>query len=159
MKKLNKKGFTLIGLLAVIVVLAIVMVIAVTSILNTTGSAAKNSFIQSANTIADFAKKQNQLYVADGTGSANETCYTKWAKNGGTSLTSGFNDESEASTCWGVNTNDYDLNASEMTIDGNGVVKLTLCPKTDGRFDNITGNSSDAILKISGSVACYTVKK
>ena len=42
--KLNKKGFTLVELLAVIVVLAVIMVIAFTSVSSTITSARKNSF-------------------------------------------------------------------------------------------------------------------
>lgn len=42
--KCNKKGFTLVELLAVIVVLAIIMIIAIPSVLNSMATAKKNSF-------------------------------------------------------------------------------------------------------------------
>lgn len=49
MKKINKKGFTLVELLAVIVVLAVVMVLATTTILPYMTDSRKNSFAIEAN--------------------------------------------------------------------------------------------------------------
>ena len=43
-KKLNKKGFTLVELLAVIVILAIIMLIAIPAVLNTLTAAKRKSF-------------------------------------------------------------------------------------------------------------------
>lgn len=43
-KKLNKKGFTLVELLAVIVVLALILILAVPSVLNTMTNAQKTTF-------------------------------------------------------------------------------------------------------------------
>ena len=62
MKKLlkNKKGFTLVELLAVIVVLAIIMVIATTQIGNAISRARSNSFIDSYKMV----EKQLKTYIA-----------------------------------------------------------------------------------------------
>ena len=62
MKKIlkNKKGFTLVELLAVIVVLAIIMVIATTQIGNAISRARSNSFIDSYKMV----EKQLKTYIA-----------------------------------------------------------------------------------------------
>ena len=67
MKKLNKKGFTLVELLAVIVVLALLMVVAASSI----GSALENSKKKALNIYADrVSEKAKELcmssYLLDG---------------------------------------------------------------------------------------------
>ena len=54
----NKKGFTLVELLAVIVILAIIMVIAIPSILSTMGTAKKKSFVEFANKAALKAQEK-----------------------------------------------------------------------------------------------------
>ena len=63
MKKLNKKGFTLVELLAVIVVLAIVMSLAVVAITNVLDSTRKNSFVADAKS---FLEGAHQLVSSDG---------------------------------------------------------------------------------------------
>ena len=70
MKKLNNKGFTLIELLAVIVILAIIMVVTIPTVLSSMDSARKQTFQNSANTVADWVEKQYalaQLDIGDGT--------------------------------------------------------------------------------------------
>ena len=52
MRKLNKKGFTLVELLAVVVILALVMGIAATSMLSTMNSSRKNTLHSAAQTAA-----------------------------------------------------------------------------------------------------------
>ena len=52
MKRLNNKGFTLVELLAVVVILALVMGIAATSMLNTMNSSRKNTLHSAAQTAA-----------------------------------------------------------------------------------------------------------
>lgn len=56
MFKLNKKGFTLVELLAVIVVLAIILVIAIPNVLGIIDNSRKDSFISTAKMIVDAAK-------------------------------------------------------------------------------------------------------
>ena len=63
MKNINKKGFTLVELLAVIVVLAIVMSLAVVAITNVLDSTRKNSFVADAKS---FLEGAHQLVSADG---------------------------------------------------------------------------------------------
>ena len=59
--KLNRKGFTLVELLAVIVILAIVVGIALTTVLPTLKKSRQEAFELTANTAADYLEKQYQL--------------------------------------------------------------------------------------------------
>ncbi len=61
MKRLNRKGFTLVELLAVIVILAIVVGIALTTVLPTLKKSRQNAFELTADTAADYLEKQYQL--------------------------------------------------------------------------------------------------
>ena len=61
MKRLNRKGFTLVELLAVIVILAIVVGIALTTVLPTLQKSRQSAFDLTPNTAADHLEKQYQL--------------------------------------------------------------------------------------------------
>ena len=63
MKRLNRKGFTLVELLAVIVILAIVVGIALTTVLPTLKKSRQSAFELTAQTAEDFLEKEYQLYV------------------------------------------------------------------------------------------------
>ena len=56
MKKMNKKGFTLVELLAVIVILAIVLIIAVPGVLTIIDNSRRDSLISSAKTLKDATR-------------------------------------------------------------------------------------------------------
>ncbi len=72
--KNNKKGFTLVELLAVIVVLAIIMVIAIPSVMDSMNKARKNSFKIYAQKVLNTANTQYQTDLLT-TGSSSKTCY------------------------------------------------------------------------------------
>ena len=61
MKKLNRKGFTLVELLAVIVILAIVVGITLVTVLPTLKKSRQEAFNLTAQTAADYVEKQYQL--------------------------------------------------------------------------------------------------
>ena len=63
MKKLNRKGFTLVELLAVIVILAIVVGITLVTVLPTLKKSRQQAFELSANTIAEYLEKQYQAQL------------------------------------------------------------------------------------------------
>jgi len=71
MKKLNKKGFTLVELLAVIVVLAVVMLIAVTAVVPMMNRSRKQSFITEGTTILNGAES---YFVYHEMTSGDKTC-------------------------------------------------------------------------------------
>lgn len=61
MKKLNRKGFTLVELLAVIVILAIVVGITLVTVLPTLKKSRQEAFEVTAQTAANFLEKQYEL--------------------------------------------------------------------------------------------------
>ena len=63
MKRLNRKGFTLVELLAVIVILAIVVGITLVTVLPSLKKARQESFELTANTVAEFLEKQYQAQL------------------------------------------------------------------------------------------------
>ena len=67
MKKLNKKGFTLVELLAVIVVLAIIMIIAVPAVLESMDTAKKNTLVIEGRKALNAAMSKYQSDVLMGT--------------------------------------------------------------------------------------------
>ena len=71
MKK-NQKGFTLVELLAVIVILAVIILIAVNAVLPQMRKARRNSFVDEA---INFAKAAETAYVSDSLQGAGKTCY------------------------------------------------------------------------------------
>ena len=71
MKKLNRKGFTLVELLAVIVILAIVVGITLMTVLPTLQKSRQAAFDLTAQTAADYYEKQYQLYMIGETANIN----------------------------------------------------------------------------------------
>ena len=63
MKRLNRKGFTLVELLAVIVILAIVVGITLVTVLPTIKQARQEAFDVTAQTAADYFTKQYELSI------------------------------------------------------------------------------------------------
>ncbi|MBQ3020666.1 MAG: prepilin-type N-terminal cleavage/methylation domain-containing protein [Bacilli bacterium] len=73
MKKLNKKGFTLVELLAVIVILAILIVIVATTALPAMNNAKKNTFVLYAQRLQG---KAQELYAVDANMAVGSKDYT-----------------------------------------------------------------------------------
>ena len=66
MKKLNKNGFTLVELLAVIVVLAVIMLLAVNAVLPQMNKARKNAFVTEAESVINAASSYYQTMILTG---------------------------------------------------------------------------------------------
>ena len=115
----KRNGFTLVELLAVIVILAIILVIAVPQIMDTINSAREASLESSVKMVA--AQAENQYTVSQTLGTDFDTedgnCLTaKWA---------------------GLNTTDYaSCTYSIDTATGEATVEIK--GKADGKFDNFT---------------------
>lgn len=82
MKKLNRKGFTLVELLAVIVILAIVVGITMVTVLPTLKKSRQETFEISAQTAADTIEKYYQLYVIGETETIPTDLMTDFAATG-----------------------------------------------------------------------------
>jgi len=104
-KRNNKFGFTLVELLAVIVILAIILVIAVPQIMNVIKDTTKASFESSAKMVA--AQVENQYTVAQ-------------------TLSKEFGDTGSCMQAWaGLNETDYESCTYKIDDDGNAKVTLT----------------------------------
>ena len=79
MKKLNEKGFTLVELLAVIVVLASIMVLTVPSVLSSMNSARQSSFLIYAGKMLEAAQGK---YQSESLLTTPSTCYNLSALSG-----------------------------------------------------------------------------
>jgi len=66
MKKMNKKGFTLVELLAVIVVLAVIMLLAVNAVIPQMTKARKNAFVTEAENVINSASTYYQSAILTG---------------------------------------------------------------------------------------------
>ena len=126
MKKRN--GFTLVELLAVIVILAIILVIAVPQIMDTINSAREASLESSVKMVA--AQAENQYTVAQTLG------------NVGTD-TDQFNPGSNQNKVdcgdWsGIDTDGDDYGSCKYYIDDDGVAHVEIYGKANGKFSNYT---------------------
>ena len=111
-KRSNAKGFTLVELLAVIVILAIILVIAVPQIMNTIKDTTKASFESSAKMVA--AQVENQYTVAQ-------------------TLSKTFATEGDCKQEWaGLNDTDYATCSYKISADGTAEVTLVGSGKFNG---------------------------
>lgn len=135
MKKLNRKGFTLVELLAVIIILAIVVGITIPAVLTTTSSTKKKAFKTAADTAADWFDRQ---YQAESTGLADASlatldsnyqtiCVTNSCKIDANGTGNGQDLTANAITAAGLKTQNISTDGSHVWIDtrtGRSCVKL-----------------------------------
>ena len=117
---MKKNGFTLVELLAVIVILAIILVIAVPKITDTIDNARKGSFESSIKMVA--AQAETQKTVADTLEGVNFPDSDTWKTTDG-----------NADSWTGLNNSDYDTCSYTIT---NGTASVTL--KGKGKFAGYT---------------------
>ena len=75
MKIANKKGFTLVELLAVIVILAVIILIATNSVLSQMDTARKNALAIEGNTLINAAKNAYQSAILEGDVTTGAACF------------------------------------------------------------------------------------
>ena len=127
MKKRN--GFTLVELLAVIVILAIILVIAVPKILNVIADSTKSSFESSVVMIASSAEKDYQIKKI----------------NGG----------SEATTCSEVAKIDSALaTACTLTYDSAGNATVAISSVASGKFKGCSGTYASVSTSWTTAASC-----
>ena len=131
MKRLNKKGFTLVELLAVIVILAIVVGITLVTVLPTIKQARQEAFDVTAETAADYFSKQYELSIVgqDKDGLTFHTVATAFTDN--------------EYTLAGIKKANYSAATWYITSSGKACVELTASTTGDyNNIDNTTAKSS-----------------
>lgn len=111
MKKLNRKGFTLVELLAVIVILAIVVGITLVTVLPTLKKSRQEAFEVTAQTAAEYLEKQYQLsLIGDVSGDTLEMATIPQDSSSPATITeddfkrAGLKPENYVSGTWYINT-------------------------------------------------------
>lgn len=138
MKRLNKKGFTLVELLAVIIILAIVVGITIPAVLTTVNSTRDKAFQTAADAAADWFERQYQAYQV-----GNETivavdpaftavCVTRNCVNTEQTLTDA------AIIAAGLKSSDIQAASSKIIIKSNGRACITLTGTQSGAYQTTT---------------------
>lgn len=135
MNKLNRKGFTLVELLAVIVILAIVVGITLVTVLPTLSNAKVKAFETAEDTIETFIREEyDKCTIGDSTiAGAPKIKFTANCA----AIDTTQNTYAAVLVAAGYSTADITL--SGVTIN-NGSVTIDACSVANGRFDNSTHN-------------------
>ena len=142
MKKNNKKGFTLVELIAVIAILSILLVMALPQVLELFNDSRESAFITQVQSIYRAAEEQ---YVSD-----------QLLPNAGTTTTSYCKDETNSNT-----ENDLTISNDDVlyNIEFNSEGQITLIEVSDGKY-SYTSSSSPVkigdIKDVDGTYAAVT---
>ena len=152
MRRLNRKGFTLVELLAVIVILAIVVGITLVTVLPTLKKSRYEAFELTAQTAADYLEKQYQLYLIGDTTTVPFAEGKTWADlvvTSPTAATTGLTLPTTAYGAAGLKADNY--NTGSWYIDGTtgrACVKLTAATTNgDKNSSGAAGEYYDAYAK------------
>ena len=143
MKRLNRKGFTLVELLAVIVILAIVVGITLVTVLPTLKKSRQEAFNLTAQTAADYVEKQYQLSLVGSNISGNTLEITNFG-----SSTTPYEIKPADFEKAGLKADNYDCTAKNSCIwyinesTGRACVKLTR--STSGEYNDADLNGGVA---------------
>ena len=140
MKKLNRKGFTLVELLAVIIILAIVVGITIPAVLTTIRGTREKAFQSSVDEVANWLDRQAQSFlVGDSEVSTTDTTYIAKCTTAATSTTAATINatctvDSALLAAAGVKPANFSNSGNEIEYDsgtGRYCVKLTGAEKGD----------------------------
>lgn len=116
MKKLNRKGFTLVELLAIIVILAVILVVAIPPILDAMDNSKKKSLENSAKSVASGWSNNIAAALLDSSGLTSDqtALYLNWG--GGTTGSDGYKclTTTDAAVL-GMDTKQYVFGAADKT--------------------------------------------
>ena len=142
MKKLNKKGFTLVELLAVIAILAILMLLVMPNILNMFKEGKKSSFVTQAQSIYKAAE---QKFISESIKTPGSYTFTNATSTATNKATLDINGSSEVKYCVKVNTEGgiTKLEVSDSAYilsvgDGSSTISIdAISAKTSGEYSNL----------------------
>ena len=127
----NKKGFTLVELLAVIVVLAILILIAVTAVLPQIEKSRKNSFYDEA---LIYKREAEKAYIAESIDGTTTTCFPVQLANSDIALNGNYVKKNGASSYKG-----------KVVLDSSGnISKLYL---QNGKYMVVKDSGADSLAK------------
>lgn len=134
MKKLNRKGFTLVELLAVIIILAIVVGISIPAVLSTINNSRKKAAVTAAEVAANWVSEQYTILSVDSSavdstwkticGADGSNCYNKTV-SAGTNLKSFL-------TATGMK--EADVSAASIKLNSNGKACVQITAKSAGAY-------------------------
>ena len=134
MKKLNNEGFTLVELLAVIIILAIVVGITIPAVLNTVDSSKNKALGVAVEAAQTWLENQAMLYSTDY--SAVDSTFSSTWSNVATNAATTTSTVTTAAQLTTLGLKSADVNTLTITPKGNGraCVQITKIPTTSNYF-------------------------
>lgn len=132
MRKLNRKGFTLVELLAVIIILAIVVGITIPAVLSTINSSRQKAGTDAAQIAANWIDEQYTIVAVD-SGSADSNFKTLCGNNGGTCLSKVVK-TTDAGTITSLGMKSTDVSEVRVKITASGKSCVTVVAASSGAY-------------------------